>query len=74
MHIEYLRKTVYGSVMSVEELNELGAQGWILCAAVKMSDLDNYQWAFNHKHLIEGIFHTYVDYEEIEDLDNLFAE
>lgn len=23
MHIEYLRKTVYGSVMSVEELNEL---------------------------------------------------
>lgn len=30
--------------------------------------------AFNHKHLIEGIFHAYVDYEEIEDLDNLFAE
>lgn len=39
-----------------------------------LCDLDNYQWAFNHKHLIEGIFHTYVDYEEIEDLDNLFAE
>lgn len=34
MHIEYLRKTVYGSVMSVEELNELGAQGWILCAGI----------------------------------------
>ena len=41
---------------------------------VKMSDLDNYQWAFNHRHLIEGIFYTYVDYEEIEGLDDLFAE
>lgn len=41
---------------------------------VKMSDLDNYQWAFNHRHLIEGIFHTYVDYEEVEGLDDLFAE
>lgn len=51
------------------EENEVKAIMW-----VKMSDLDNYQWAFNHKHLIEGIFHTYVDYEEIEDLDNLFAE
>ena len=51
------------------EENEVKAIMW-----VKMSDLDNYQWAFNHKHLIEGVFHTYVDYEEIEDLDNLFAE
>lgn len=51
------------------EENEVKAIMW-----VKMSDLDNYQWAFNHRHLIEGIFHTYVDYEEIEDLDNLFAE
>ena len=31
-------------------------------------------WAFNHRHLIEGIFHTYVDYEEVEGLDDLFAE
>lgn len=48
MHIEYLRKTVYGSVMSVEELNELGAQGWILCAAVKMTEAQ-YNYLF-YKH------------------------
>lgn len=59
---------VYWEWLGGEE-NEVKAIMW-----VKMSDLDNYQWAFNHKHLIEGIFHTYVDYEEIEDLDNLFAE
>ena len=47
MHIEYLRKTVYGSVMSVEELNELGAQGWILCA-VKMTEAQ-YNYLF-YKH------------------------
>lgn len=40
------------------EENEVKAIMW-----VKISDLDNYQWAFNHKHLIEGIFYTYVDYE-----------
>ena len=51
------------------EENEVKAIMW-----VKISDLDNYQWAFNHKHLIEGIFHTYVDYEEVEGLDDLFAE
>lgn len=45
---EYLRKTVYGSVMSVEELNELGAQGWILCAAVKMTEAQ-YNYLF-YKH------------------------
>ena len=28
----------------------------------------------NHRHLIEGIFYTYVDYEEVEGLDDLFAE
>lgn len=43
------------------EENEVKAIMW-----VKMSDLDNYQWAFNHRHLIEGIFYTYVDYEETE--------
>jgi hypothetical protein len=48
MHIEYLRKTVYGSVMSVEELNELGAQGWILCADVKMTEAQ-YNYLF-YKH------------------------
>ena len=48
------------------EENEVKAIMW-----VKISDLDNYQWAFNHKHLIEGIFYTYVDYEEVDDL---FAE
>ena len=51
------------------EENEVKAIMW-----VKMSDLDNYQWAFNHRHLIEGIFYTYVDYEEVEGLDDLFAE
>ena len=51
------------------EENEVKAIMW-----VKISDLDNYQWAFNHKHLIEGIFYTYVDYEEVEGLDNLFTE
>lgn len=40
------------------EENEVKAIMW-----VKMSDLDNYQWAFNHRHLIEGIFYTYVDYD-----------
>lgn len=49
------------------EENEVKAIMW-----VKISDLDNYQWAFNH--LIEGIFYTYVDYEEVEGLDDLFAE
>ena len=49
--------------------NEVKAIMW-----VKMSDLDNYQWAFNHRHLIEGIFYTYVDYEEVEGLNDLFAE
>lgn len=51
------------------EENEVKAIMW-----VKISDLDNYQWAFNHRHLIEGIFYTYVDYEEVEGLDDLFAE
>lgn len=37
------------------EENEVKAIMW-----VKISDLDNYQWAFNHRHLIEGIFYTYV--------------
>lgn len=30
--------------------------------------------AFNNRHPIEGIFHTYVDCEEVEGLDDLFAE
>ena len=55
-------------VVSGEE-NEVKAIMW-----VKISDLDSYQWAFNHKHLIEGIFYTYVDYEKVEGLDDLFAE
>lgn len=57
-----------GYLLGGEE-NEVKAIMW-----VKISDLDNYQWAFNHRHLIEGIFYTYVDYEEVEGLDDLFAE
>lgn len=38
MNVEYLRKTVYGSIMSINELESLGEEGWIMCAAVKMTD------------------------------------
>lgn len=48
MDIEYLRRTVYGSVMSIDELNELGGQGWILCAAVKITEAQ-YSYLF-YKH------------------------
>lgn len=41
---------------------------------VVMGAINSSQWAFNHRHLIEGIFYTYVDYEEVEGLDDLFAE
>lgn len=33
--IEYRRETVYG-LMPIETLNALGAEGWIMCAAVKV--------------------------------------
>ena len=38
MNVEYLRKTVYGSIMSINELESLGEEVWIMCAAVKMTD------------------------------------
>lgn len=38
------------------EENEVKAIQWI-----KMSDLDKYEWAFNHKAIIRGIYDFYVD-------------
>lgn len=55
MKIEYLRKTVYGSVMSIGELQTLGNEGWELCAAVKMTDI-----SFNY------IFKRYVTQVYVE--------
>lgn len=58
MDIEYLRKAVYGSVMSIDELNELGAQGWILCAAVKITEAQ-YNYLFyrfkSNVHITDGL-------------------
>lgn len=45
MNVEYLRKTVYGSIMSINELESLGEEGWIMCAAVKMTDIQ-YNYLF----------------------------
>ena len=36
--IEYKREIVYGSIMSLDNLNKLGKDGWILCAAVVMTN------------------------------------
>lgn len=55
MKIEYLRKTVYGSVMSIEALQALGKDGWELCAAVKMTDI-----SFNY------IFKRYITQVYVE--------
>lgn len=51
------------------EENEVKAIMWI-----KISDLDNYQWAFGHKDIIERLFYAYIDYERymcpgIDDLE-----
>ena len=45
MDVEYLRQIVYGSIMDLEVLNSLGKQGWVLCAAVKVTDIQ-YNYLF----------------------------
>lgn len=43
--MEYKRITNYGTIMSIDQLNALGAEGWKLCAAVKMTD-NSYNYLF----------------------------
>jgi len=43
--MEYQRIISYGTVMSLEQLNSLGAEGWKLCAAVKVTD-NSYNYLF----------------------------
>jgi NAD+ synthetase len=74
MYLYDIASRYKGLVMSTDNQTEYQLGFWTIHGDV--GDFDPIQdlWAFNHKHLIEGVFHTYVDYEEIEDLDNLFAE
>lgn len=64
MKIEYKRLTVYGAVMSIDELNSLGNEGWELCAAVLLTtNVYNYLfkryvtqiYGFQQDELQEGI-------------------
>lgn len=40
--VEYKRVIVYGSIMSIDDLNMYGDEGWILCAAVVLGNGYNY--------------------------------
>lgn len=64
-HIGISTNAIKGTLGGEE--NEVKAIMWI-----KMSELDNYQWAFNHKAIIKGIYDAYVDYDLDIDLDDLF--
>ena len=50
---EYKRVTVFGSVMSIDNLNELGQQGWILTAAVKLTETQ-YSYLFYRPLNVQG--------------------